>query len=348
MGVPMSNHHGPLLQVKDLRTHFHTDDGVVLAVDGCSFDVERGERIAIVGESGSGKSVTALSIMRLVPSPGGRIMQGSQILFKGNDLLKMPAHELEHVRGSEIGMVFQDPLSAMNPVLTVGYQIREAMHLHRDMGQRQAQSRAVELLAQMGIPRPETAINSYPHQLSGGMRQRAMIAMAISCQPDLLIADEPTTALDVTIQAQIMELLLALSNERHIAVILITHDLGIAAAFANRIIVMYAGKMVETGTTDQIFYQPQHPYTIALLKSIARLDQEVQGRLYSIKGVPPNVRPSGCPFHPRCEHATQRCTDEEPLLKLTASGHPAACHYAGTLNLDSPTRSTIASEEPIQ
>lgn len=326
-----------LLQVRNLRTYFHTDDGVVKAVDGVAFEVLRGERLAIVGESGSGKSVTALSIMRLVPGPAGRIIEGSEILFKQRSLLSLSRKELQKVRGGEIGMVFQDPLSSLNPVYTVGSQIREAVRLHRDLSKREATKQAVELLARMGIPQPHIAVGKYPHEFSGGMRQRAMIAMAISCEPDLLIADEPTTALDVTIQAQIMELLMGLGQELNISVILITHDLGLVAGFAERILVMYAGRIVEEAETDELFYRPEHPYAGALLRSIARLDEQIEGRMFSIGGAPPNLvaLPSGCSFHPRCSFNDHNlCELVVPELAIRSDAkHPSSCHYAGRIDV---------------
>lgn len=325
----------PLLSVRNLRTYFHTDDGVVKAVDGVNLEIRRGERAAVVGESGSGKSVTALSVMRLVPGPG-RIMEGSEIMFKTHNLLGLSRRALQQIRGGEIGMVFQDPLSSLNPVYTIGSQIEEAIRLHGEPSKKEAREISVDLLAKMGIPRPHTAVDRYPHEFSGGMRQRAMIAMAISCDPVLLIADEPTTALDVTIQAQIMELLMSLADERNIAVILITHDLGLVAGFAQRIFVMYAGRLIETGTTDEVFYTPQHPYTSALLRSIGRVDREVEGRMYSIGGTPPNLisPPPGCSFHPRCAfNDGDICVKDEPQLTRKGAAHPSACHYAGKLDL---------------
>jgi oligopeptide/dipeptide ABC transporter ATP-binding protein len=325
----------PLLDVRDLRTYFNTEAGVLRAVDRSSFQVGYGERVGIVGESGSGKSVTALSIMRLVAQPAGEIMDGSEILFKGKDLVQLGNKELQRIRGKEIGMVFQDPLSSLNPVYTIGNQIEEALKLHSELDKAERYAYSIDLLGQMGIPDPKGAVRSYPHELSGGMRQRVMIAMAISCNPDLLIADEPTTALDMTIQAQIMELLMKLSEERGIAVILITHDLGIVAGFAERILVMYAGRVIECGTTDEIFYDAQHPYTMALLKSIPRMDLDPTDRLPSISGAPPSLvsRPTGCTFHPRCEFCQDRCKTLEP--QLTSHGltpHSAACHRSEELD----------------
>jgi oligopeptide transport system ATP-binding protein len=292
----------PLLDVVDLQTHFRTPDGVVKAVDGVSFSVERGATLGIVGESGSGKSVTSLSIMRLVPQPAGRIV-GGEIRFGGTDLLRLSEREMRRVRSKQIGMVFQDPMTSLNPVLTVGRQLIEALELHMGLRGRAARRRVVELLDLVGIPSPEKRLDDLPHQFSGGMRQRVMIAMALSCEPQLLIADEPTTALDVTIQAQILELIGKLQEELGMAVLLITHDLGVVAGMADRIIVMYAGRVVEAGPTEQIFADPRMPYTIGLLQSIPRLDEERGHRLNPIRGLPPDLidLSAACPFAPRCD-----------------------------------------------
>jgi oligopeptide/dipeptide ABC transporter ATP-binding protein len=318
----------PLLEVKDLRTHFYTQDGVVKAVDGVSFYVDKGETLGIVGESGSGKSVTSLSIMRLIPSPPGKIA-GGQILFDGDDLLKYSEDEMRHVRGKDIAMIFQDPMTSLNPVLTIGRQITESLELHMKMTGKEARNRATELLAMVGIPSPEKRLDDYPHQFSGGMRQRVMIAMALSCNPQLLIADEPTTALDVTIQAQILELIGKLQEELGMAVIVITHDLGVVAGMADRVNVMYAGRVIEEGPTEQIFADPRMPYTIGLLQSIPRLDEERGHKLDPIRGLPPDLinLPPVCPFSPRCDYVQDACYQQVPPLRPVAGSQRAACLF---------------------
>jgi oligopeptide/dipeptide ABC transporter ATP-binding protein len=315
-----------LLRVHDLNTIFDTDDGLVRAVNGVSFEVRKGETLGVVGESGCGKSVTAFSIMRLIPSPPGRIERG-QVLLRGRDLLRLPEHEMRQLRGNEISMIFQEPMTALNPVYTVGNQIGEAIRLHQKVGKREAHDRAVEMLALVGIPSPEQRVSEYPHQLSGGMRQRVMIAMALSCRPAILIADEPTTALDVTIQAQILELLKRLQEELHMAIILITHDLGVVAQTADRVAVMYAGKVVEYATVQALFDRPRHPYTIGLLKSIPRMSERKE-RLTVIPGsVPlPSAFPPGCPFHPRCPYANEGCRERDAELDPVETGHEVRCH----------------------
>ncbi len=319
-----------LLSVRDLRTWFHTDAGVVKAVDGVSFDIHRGEVLAIVGESGSGKSVTAMSLLGLVPSPPGRIESG-QVLWKGRDLVGLPEHELRQVRGDEIAVVFQDPMSSLNPVHTVGRQIAEMVRLHRKVSRKQAMDRAIEMMELVGIPQARRRAGSYPHEFSGGMRQRVMIAMALSCEPDLLIADEPTTALDVTIQAQVLEVLQETKERTSSAILLITHDLGVVAGMADHVLVMYAGKTVEYGSAADIFYRTRHPYTLGLLASLPRVDEkDASIRLHPIDGTPPSLIhvPPGCSFHPRCPFSRpERCTTEEPPL-AGATGHRAACHFA--------------------
>jgi oligopeptide transport system ATP-binding protein len=316
-----------LLAVKDLKTSFFTHVGEVKAVDGVSFEVGRGEAVALVGESGCGKSVTALSIMRLL-SPPGRIVQGS-IVFDGRELVGLPPAQLHKLRGNEISMVFQDPLTSLNPVLTIRQQLSETLLLHQRLSRREAGAQAVELLRMVGIPSPERRVNQYPHQFSGGMRQRVMIAMALSCNPKLLIADEPTTALDVTIQAQILELMKELKQKLDTAIILITHDLGVVAGLCNRIIVMYAGKIIEQGKLRDIFYHPQHPYTWGLLKSVPRLHDIEKRRLVPIVGQPPDLLkpPAGCAFHPRCEQAMGVCLKEQPppFEVPGEAGHQVAC-----------------------
>ena len=319
----------PLLEVKNLKVSFRTEDGLVRAVDGISFSVDEGEVVGIVGESGSGKSVTMMSVMRLINDPNA-IYEG-EILYKGRNLMAVSQDAMREVRGEEIAMIFQDPMTSLNPVYTVGWQIEEQLNEHNDLNKGQARQRAIALLTQVGIPKPEQRIDDYPHQFSGGMRQRVMIALALSCNPDLLIADEPTTALDVTIQAQILELVKSLKRDFGSAVVLITHDLGVVADIADRILVMYAGRIVEEGNKEQIFYDPQHPYTWGLLGSIARLDRPKARRLTAIAGQPPSLinRPQGCSFRPRCPQAFDRCRSEDP--KLTAKvgdGHLDACHLS--------------------
>ncbi|TMM23179.1 MAG: ABC transporter ATP-binding protein [Actinobacteria bacterium] len=319
----------PLLEVRDLKVSFRTEDGIVRAVDGISFTVDEGEVVGIVGESGSGKSVTMMSVMRLITDPN--VIYQGEILYKGRNLMQVSRDAMREVRGEEIAMIFQDPMTSLNPVYTVGWQIEEQLNEHYDLKKGQARRRASELLAQVGIPRPEQRIDDYPHQFSGGMRQRVMIALALSCNPDLLIADEPTTALDVTIQAQILELIKDLRRDFGSAVVLITHDLGVVADIADRILVMYAGRIVEEGNKEQIFYDPQHPYTWGLLGSIARLDRPKARRLTAIAGQPPSLinRPKGCSFRPRCPQAFDRCRAEDPQLTVkVGDGHLDACHLS--------------------
>jgi oligopeptide transport system ATP-binding protein len=317
-----------LLEVENLKTQFFTQDGVVKAVDGVSFTLEPGETLGIVGESGCGKSITALSLMRLIPSPPGRIVEG-KVLLDGQNVMAMSEEEVRHIRGNKIAMIFQDPMTSLNPVLTINRQISEALQLHLGMNAQQARERTIELLRMVGIPNPEKRIDQYPHQFSGGMRQRVMIAMALSCNPDLIIADEPTTALDVTIQAQILDLLRTLQRDRGTAVILITHDLGVVAGMTDRINVMYAGHIVETASTEEIFGDPRHPYTLGLLKSIPRLDAERKTKLDPIRGLPPDLidLPNMCPFQPRCDFAESVCEIQRPELREVAPGHRVACHF---------------------
>ena len=315
-----------LLELKDLATHFFTQDGVVKAVDGISYTLAEGEVLGVVGESGCGKSVHALSIMRLVANPPGRIVAG-EILFEGENLLNMDDSEMRHIRGNRIAMVFQEPMTSLNPVLTIGRQLTETLELHQKMARREARTRAAELLQTVGIPDSESRLSDYPHQFSGGMRQRVMIAMALSCNPRLIIADEPTTALDVTIQAQILELMRDLAVEFGTAMVIITHNLGVVARYAHRVVVMYAGKIVETGTAHDIYRNPRHPYTIALLNSVPRLDATERVRLDAIEGLPPDLvdLPQGCSFAPRCKYAYERCTQETPALLETDTNHTSAC-----------------------
>ncbi len=318
----------PVLEVRDLRTYFHTEEGVARAVDGVSFAVGRGQTLGLVGESGCGKSVSAFSIMRLVPDPPGRIEDG-QILLRGRDLLALDEEEMRRVRGDDIAMIFQEPMTSLNPVLTCGFQIAEAVVLHQQVPMQEARTRAIEMLQLVGIPAPEQRIDEYPHQLSGGMRQRVMIAMALSCNPDVLIADEPTTALDVTIQAQILALLESLQESLQMAIVMITHDLGVIAETADQVAVMYAGQIVEYAETQALFTRPRHPYTRGLLRSIPRLDAE-QERLDIIPGVVPDARvfPQGCRFAPRCPLADDHCRAEAPPLEEIEAGHWASCWKA--------------------
>lgn len=315
-----------LLDIKGLETQFKTPDGIVHAVNGVSFGLKEGETLGVVGESGCGKSVTMLSVMGLIPTPPGKIVAG-EALFFGQDLLKMSNEEIRHVRGAQISMVFQDPMTSLNPVLTIGRQLEEPLMLHIGMTKNQARERAAELLAMVGIPNPKDRLNDYPHQYSGGMRQRVMIAMALSCSPQVLIADEPTTALDVTIQAQIMDLVKRLRDELGMAIVWITHDLGVVAGIAQRVLVMYGGFIVEEATVKDLFANPSHPYTIGLLGSLPRIDGKEEGRLYSIDGHPPVLyqTPRSCPFAPRCKWVMERCWKENPLLTPVSSEHRVAC-----------------------
>ena len=315
-----------LLEVQHLRTEFRTDRGVLTAVDDVSFDLAEGEAIGVVGESGSGKSVTALSIMRLVSKPAGRIMSG-RVLFEGQDLLQLDEAEMQKIRGAKIAMIFQDPMSSLNPILTIERQMTESLELHMGLNRKQARVRAVEMLQVVGISDADRRIDDYPHQFSGGMRQRVMIAIALSCSPRLLIADEPTTALDVTIQAQITDLVRRLRREFATSIIWISHDLGVVAGLCDRVMVMYAGQIVEDAGIDQIFAEPRHPYTLGLLNSIPRLDRPVTAELIPIEGSPPDLidRPPGCPFQPRCPFAVERSHEERPPLEEVRPGHRVAC-----------------------
>ncbi len=315
-----------LLEVKDLRTHFYTQDGVVHAVNGISYYLNEGETLGIVGESGCGKSVGVLSLMRLIPMPPGKIVDG-QVLFQGRDLMRISDEEMRSVRGNKIAMIFQDPMTSLNPVLTIGRQVSEALELHMGMSKREARQRTIELLEMVGIPMAASRVDDYPHQFSGGMRQRVMIAMALSCNPQLLIADEPTTALDVTIQAQIVDLVKELRDEIGMAIIWITHDLGVVAGLANRVAVMYAGYIVEEAEVKDLYKDPRHPYTLGLLGSLPRLDEARRRRLTSIEGLPPDLieLPKGCPFYERCSYRIDHCQVENPPLELVAPNHKAAC-----------------------
>jgi oligopeptide/dipeptide ABC transporter ATP-binding protein len=319
----------PVLEIDDLKTYFFTRDGVVRAVDGVSFALHAGETLGVVGESGCGKSITALSVLRLVQSPPGRIV-GGEIRFKGRNLLDLPDEEMRALRGNQISMIFQEPMTSLNPVLNIGYQISETLMLHQGLSRSAALARAVDMLTLVRIPEAERRIRQYPHELSGGMRQRVMIAMALSCNPQVLIADEPTTALDVTIQAQILHLIQELKEKLGTAVILITHDLGVVAETAQRVIVMYAGRNVEAATVDELFAAPLHPYTRGLMAAVPRLGSSLEGerrRLAEIPGMVPSMRdaPPGCSFAPRCTFATDRCRIEYPPIEDAGRGHLVAC-----------------------
>ena len=317
----------PLLAICGLHTEFRTGGGVVRAVDGVSWSVNPGETVAIVGESGSGKSVTALSVLRLIPTPPGRITAG-EVWFAGRDLMRLPDAAMREVRGGAIGMVFQEPTTSLNPVLTIGRQITETLEQHRGLDRAAARQRALELLSMVGIGDPQRRLRQYPHQLSGGMRQRVMIAIALACEPRLIIADEPTTALDVTIQAQILELMKALTRRLGVALVIITHNLGVVARYADRVNVMYAGRIVESGAAADLYHRPQHPYTMALLRSVPRLDRPRQARLDPVEGQPPDLTrlSSGCAFQPRCRFAVAACATRQPALESASEeGHFAAC-----------------------
>lgn len=319
-----------LLEVKNLRTYFHTEDGVVPAVDGVSFHIKPGETLGVVGESGCGKSVTSISILRLIPNVSGKIMEGSEILFEGQDLLKLSEKEMRSVRGNDISMIFQEPMTSLNPVMKIGKQLSEVLKLHQKKTPEEARSIAIEMLTLVGIPRPEKIVDEYPHSLSGGMRQRVMIAMALACNPKLLIADEPTTALDVTIQAQILNLMRKLKVEFNASVMLITHNLGVVAETCQRVIVMYAGKVVEEGSVFEIFEEPKHPYTIGLLNSMPKLDG-AHNLLDSIPGSVPNPlnMPKGCRFEPRCNKAMPICKEKQPELTRFGEERTVRCFLYG-------------------
>ena len=315
-----------ILDVQGLETVFKTPDGTVHAVNGVTFGLKEGETLGVVGESGCGKSVTMMSVLGLIPNPPGKIVAGTA-MFGGQDLIKMENEDIRHVRGGQIGMIFQDPMTSLNPVLTIGRQLEEPLMLHVGMTKKQASERATELLEMVGIPNAKDRLSDYPHQYSGGMRQRVMIAMALSCSPQILIADEPTTALDVTIQAQIMELVKRLREELGMAIIWITHDLGVVAGIAQRVIVMYGGLVIEEAVVTDLYANPSHPYTHGLLGSLPRVDEKVHAKLYSIEGLPPVLyqKPSACPFAPRCKWAMERCWNENPVLEPIAPEHRVAC-----------------------
>ncbi len=321
-----------LLEIENLKTQFFTSAGTVQAVDGVSYTVDEGETVAVVGESGCGKSVTALSILRLIPWPPGKIVDGN-IKFDGKDLLALSDEEIRDIRGKDISMIFQEPMTSLNPVLSIGLQLTETMTTHLDISEEKAMARAVELLGMVGISEPERRLEQYPHHLSGGMRQRVMIAMALSCEPKLIIADEPTTALDVTIQAQILELMKDLTRRLGVALIVITHNLGVVARYADRVNVMYAGKIIESGSAIDIYHNPMHPYTLALLKSVPRMDQARQAKLDPVEGQPPDLTKldGACAFRPRCRFATDVCAKGFPPLEQVGPGHFAACFEKGKL-----------------
>lgn len=324
----------PLLEVKDLKTYFYTQSGIVKAVDGVSFSINEGETLGLVGESGSGKSVTSLSIMRLIPDPPGKIL-GGEIKFMGEDLLKLDKEEMRKIRGNKMSMIFQEPMTSLNPVLTIGKQLTESIELHLKLDKQAAKDRAAKLLESVGISDSKRRLDDFPHQFSGGMRQRVMIAMGLSCNPRLLLADEPTTALDVTIQAQILELIKRLSLELGTSVILITHNLGVVARYADRVNVMYAGRIIETASAADVYGKPRHPYTLGLLKSVPRLDQALKEKLDPIEGLPPDLidLPPGCPFRPRCKFTIDKCATEYPPLLNVGENHRAACWVDVTTGL---------------
>jgi len=331
----MNQTNGQLLEVRDLRTYFETEDGTVKAVNGISFVLKRGETLGIVGESGSGKSVTNLSIIRLVPDPPGKIV-GGEIIFNGQDLLLLPTNAIRKIRGRRIAMIFQDPMTSLNPFMKISRQLMEMTELHLGHSKQQAYAHAIRMLETVGIPDARERVDSYPHEFSGGMRQRVMIAMALACEPELLIADEPTTALDVTIQAQILELIRKLKDKIGTSVILITHDLGVVAGMTDHVIVMYAGKIFEQAKTLDLFDRPANPYTKGLLRSVPDPTAE-QGKLYQIPGLPPDVAhlPSGCPFAPRCDRVQQICRDEFPPFVQLTSDHGSLCHFASDVYAES-------------
>ena len=317
-----------VLEVKELRTNFYTDEGVVKAVNGLSYHINKGECVGLVGESGCGKSVSAMSLLRLIPYPPG-VIEGGEINFKGRNILELSEEEIQEIRGNKISMIFQEPSTSLNPVLSIERQLTESLELHRAMKRTDAKEEAIRLLELVGIPDPERRTVDYPHQFSGGMQQRIMIAMALSCSPDLIIADEPTTALDVTVQAQILELIAEMRDKLGTAVLIITHNLGVVARYVDRLHVMYAGSIVESGLTDEIYANPKHPYTIGLLKSVPRLDKPKTRDMDVIEGMPPNLArlPEGCPFSERCEFVMDQCKVEKPLLEEVGEGHFRACFY---------------------
>jgi oligopeptide/dipeptide ABC transporter ATP-binding protein len=341
----------PLLKIKDLKVYFDTDDGLVKSVDGVDLELTKGTTLGLVGESGCGKSVTCLSIPRLIPSPPGRIA-GGKIIYKGRNLLELSEKEMENIRGNDISMIFQEPMTSLNPVFTIGDQIKEVIMLHQKKNDSEAEELTIGILEKVGIPSPEVRVHDYPHQMSGGMKQRVMIAMALSCNPDLLIADEPTTALDVTIQAQILDLMHSLQDELGMSILLVTHDLGVVANNASHVAIMYASKIAEYGSVEDIFGNPRHPYTLGLFASIPIIGEKKEN-LYVIPGNVPNplVFPKGCKFHPRCLFAQDICRKEEPLLKAVELNHTAACHFSSSIDRNvwgekTKTHSSFTSVEP--
>jgi oligopeptide/dipeptide ABC transporter ATP-binding protein len=330
-----------LLDVRNLQTTFFTSAGIVRAVDGVSWDVQEGETVALVGESGCGKSVSALSIMRLVEEPAGRIV-GGEVVFKGRNLLSLSEEQMRTVRGREIGMIFQEPMTSLNPVLTIGRQLTEGLEIHMKMSESDARARALELLSMVGIPDPARRLSQYPHHFSGGMRQRMMIAMALACNPSLILADEPTTALDVTIQAQILELMRDLARRLGVAMLIITHNLGVVARYADRVNVMYAGRIIERASAAELYATPRHPYTLGLLRSVPRLDEPRRARLAPIEGQPPDVTrlPPGCAFAPRCAYKVERCLEKVPPLEVCSPAHLSACWEVARLAKEIPAEAT--------
>lgn len=324
-----TSYDGHLLEVDNLKMYFHTKDGIVKAVDGVSYTLERGETLGIVGESGSGKSVTAMTIMGLIKMPPGKI-EGGDVKYKGKSILNLPEDDMRKLRGNDIAMIFQDPMSSLNPVYKIGDQVGEGLRIHKGYSKKEAKEAAIRLLDLVGIPNPSVRVNEYPHQFSGGMRQRVMIAMALACNPDIIIADEPTTALDVTIQAQILELMVEMQEKNGNAIIMITHDLGVVANMADKIMVMYAGAPVEYGSAEEIFYQSRHPYTWGLIQSIPEQKMDEKKRLTPIKGNPPSLVhvPQGCSFSPRCPYAQEICFTDRPEPQYVAEGHYCTCHFA--------------------
>jgi len=326
---------GKVLEIKDLRTYFYTEDGEVRAVDGLRYDVKKGESVGLVGESACGKSVSALSIMRLIPYPPG-IIVGGEVIFKGQDLLKVSEDEMRHIRGNKIAMIYQEPMTSLNPVLSIKRQLSEALELHRGMDRKTAAEESLKLLQLVGTPGAESRVGDYPHQFSGGMQQRIMIAMALSCNPELLIADEPTTSVDVTVQSELLELIDNLRTQFGTSVIIITHNLGVVARYTDRVNIMYAGRLVETAPTDVLFGEPRHPYTVGLLASVPRLDLAREHKLFAIGGMPPNLArlPKGCAFCPRCYLAIDRCREEKPELEEVGEDHYAACFRSREVQKD--------------
>ncbi|MBA7562764.1 Oligopeptide transport ATP-binding protein OppD [subsurface metagenome] len=326
---------GKVLEIKDLRTYFYTEDGEVRAVDGLRYDVKKGESVGLVGESACGKSVSALSIMRLIPYPPG-IIVGGEVIFKGQDLLKVSEDEMRHIRGNKIAMIYQEPMTSLNPVLSIKRQLSEALELHRGMDRKTAAEESLKLLQLVGTPGAESRVSDYPHQFSGGMQQRIMIAMALSCNPELLIADEPTTSVDATVQSELLELIDNLRTQFGTSVIIITHNLGVVARYTDRVNIMYAGRLVEVAPTDVLFGEPRHPYTVGLLASVPRLDLARERKLFAIGGMPPNLAhlPKGCAFCPRCYLAIDRCREEKPELEEVGEDHYAACFRSREVQKD--------------